>query len=176
MFCPDCGMENANNQKFCRRCGTNLIALERAREVVSEISTGHAVPPVEPRTVLRILAFIASLGFICVTAMIMLLSAFQYLDSNDPARFHGPPIGVIAGFFGYGALVLICRQLLTLLKQASQPTAPVALPPRANVTAAPPALPPSLPIDTNRSLSAAPAFHSVVEEDTKTFAQQPQSR
>jgi hypothetical protein len=173
MFCPDCGMENANNQKFCRRCGTNLIALERARAVITEISTG-APQQIEPRTVLRILAFVASFGFAAVTTAMIVLSMIQYIDAPpDSPRWNDPPMGIIAGLFGYTALVLICRQLLSLLKHA--PAAPVALPQtlaRASITAPPP----SLLIDTNRSLSAAPAYQSIIEEDTKTFTQQPQSR
>lgn len=169
MFCPDCGMENANSQKFCRRCGVNLVALERAREVITEISTG-APPQIEPRTVLRILAFVASFGFAAVTATIIALSLIQYVDA-PPDRWHGPPIGVIAGLFGYTALVLICRQLLNLLKHAPRANAPLTLPPapaRTSLSAP--------PVDTNRSLSAAPAYHSIVEDETKTFAKQPQSR
>ena len=56
MFCPDCGAENSRSQKFCTRCGTNLIAIDRAREIVSEMKANVSAPPVSPRAILIIVA------------------------------------------------------------------------------------------------------------------------
>ncbi len=37
MFCPNCGTDNSKGQKFCTRCGTNLLAIDRAREIITEL-------------------------------------------------------------------------------------------------------------------------------------------
>src|SRR5215813_7437680 len=102
MFCPDCGAENSRSQKFCTRCGTNLIAIDRAREIVSEMRANASAPPVSPGGILKIVALISAIGFIDTAA-------------GTVALKH---TGLTQSFFalvGFTALVMICRYLLQLI-------------------------------------------------------------
>jgi hypothetical protein len=102
MFCPDCGAENSRSQKFCTRCGTNLIAIDRAREIVSEMRANASAPPVSPEGILKIVALISAIGFIATAA-------------GTVALKH---TGLTQSFFalvGFTALVMICRYLLQLI-------------------------------------------------------------
>src|SRR5262245_35731699 len=85
MYCPNCGVENVQGQKYCRRCGVSLSAADYAREFVNEATTGNptdqphqtAVPMVLKATVL-----VSILGFLFVTIGAVIMTSFQF-DSPD---------------------------------------------------------------------------------------------
>lgn len=156
MFCPDCGAENVRSQKFCVRCGSNLLAIDRAREIIGEVVAGSVQNEAAPNHVLRIIALISICGFFCITAGTVFLAL---IDSDSPVPF----------FFGAGgfiALVLICRQLLRT--SGSSRSTPVVG--RSTVLPTPP---PAVPLPrtvTNRGLGAAAVpFESITEESTRQF-------
>jgi hypothetical protein len=152
MFCPNCGTDNAKGQKFCTRCGTNLLAIERAREIVSEMTSSAPVPQVSPNLVFIITALISVVGFIAITAGMVTLAEI-------PGK--GPETGFLC-LSGFTSLVLICRYLLTLIRPAGKPEKRQVIPP------APPQFPAAG--TTNRSLGEAPAsYQSVIEDPTRQF-------
>lgn len=158
MFCPNCGTENAKSQKFCTRCGTNLLAIDRAREIVSEMTGSAPVSQVSPNLVFITAALISIIGIIAVVAGTVELS-------NRPGGAELPAIFCLAGF---AALVLICRYLLSLIKPASKPVKNAVIP------SAPPLFPPASA--TNRSLNEAPtSYPSVVEDPTRQFERERRS-
>ncbi len=151
MFCPDCGANNPQGQKFCTRCGTNILAIDRAREIVGEMTSGDGAPYISPGGVLLIVALISVIGIIATTAGIVKLMEI------DAGR---GPIPVIFAISGFTSIVLISRYLLGLL----QPGA------RKNRAPVYPAPPPALRGTTNRALQEPPpGFQSVVEEPTQQF-------
>jgi hypothetical protein len=159
MFCPDCGTENSRSQKFCTSCGSNLIALQHARTVVSEV-VGNSTHQLQAGTVLKIVAFVSIFGLFFVTAGTVALTAIEIAASHD-GRIHTP----LAGFFGLGgllAVVMICRHLLSLIKSA-----PKAEPQPTNLPQAQP-----LKNTTNRSLAEGSPYFSVTEQATQQFEQQ----
>jgi zinc-ribbon domain len=161
MYCPDCGAENSRSQKFCTRCGTNLIAIGRAREIVSEIATGAPVPQFEASSMIKAVAWISILGFLFVTIGSIVIMGI------DGGR---TPIPVFFGFCGFGALVLICRHLLGLIKYGgvSGEKGPGK---QADY------LPPVMSKATNRALNEqAPTYNSIVEEPTQQFESERQKR
>jgi hypothetical protein len=164
MFCPNCGLENAKGQKFCRRCGANLLALDLARDFMNEVATGQPVNRVESGTILKIVALISSLGMVFVTGGVIALSIIQSTTSGGHS---GPPMSLFLAMFGYGAIVLICWRLLKLLESA-QPSARPPLAPVLPVTA-PSYSAPALHGQTNRNLGEAPPYHSVIEQETQQF-------
>jgi hypothetical protein len=154
MFCPDCGAENVRSQKFCVRCGSNLVAIDRAREIIGDVVAGSVQNEGVPSHVLRIIALISICAFFCITAGTVFLAL---IESDSPAPF----------FFGTGgfiALVLICRQLLRA--SGSSRTTPVV-----SRTAVPPTPPATLArAATNRGLGAAAVpFQSITEDSTRQF-------
>lgn len=153
MFCPNCGTENAKSQKFCTRCGTNLLAIDRAREIVSEMTGGGPpVSQVSPNLVFITAALISIIGIIAITAGTVELS-------GRPDRGPEPVIFCLVGFT---ALVLICRYLISLINPASKPST------KTIVSPAPPVFIPTS--TTNRSLNEAPAsYQSIVEDSTRQF-------
>ena len=170
MYCPNCGVENSKGQKFCRRCGANLLAVDVAREFINEVAAGNLTnqqnQPNVP-AVLKITALVSILGFLFVTAGATALTIIQYASEN-----HGPPLGIFLAFAGYTALVLICRQLLKLatLTTTTTQTGMRSWPLQAT---APPAVaphtPPALHGQTNRNLAEASGYHSVTESETQQF-------
>jgi hypothetical protein len=144
MFCPDCGAENSRSQKFCTRCGTNLIAIERAREIVSEMSANVSAPPLEPSSILRIVALISAIGFIATTAgTVALIRA-------------GGPIPVFFALGGFITTVMICYYLLQMIK----PPARTEMSRQASPVAS----------ATNRALGGSSSpYHSIIEESTQQF-------
>src|SRR5262245_41182170 len=104
MFCPDCGVENSEGNKFCRRCGINLITIERAREFISEFTNGPPTPQIESTTVIKIVAWVGILGFLFLTAGTVLI----HHNNNSPIPF-------LFALCGFSALVLICRYLIKLI-------------------------------------------------------------
>jgi hypothetical protein len=160
MFCPDCGAENSKGQKFCTRCGTNLIAIDRARDIVSEVATGAPVPQLQSSTVLKSVALISIFGFLFLTIGTVIL-----IEIDDGRG----PIPVIFGLSGFAALVLICRYLLKLIAPNAAAVGPPSLP--ASYTA------PAMRGATNRRLSepAAP-YQSIIEDPTKQFESERRSK
>ena len=154
MFCPDCGAENSKGQKFCSRCGTNLIAIDRAREIVTEMTTSAPAPLFESSTILRIVALIGIFGFLFVTIGTVILMAI------DNGR---GPISLFFGLSGFTSLVLICRYLLKLINPSA-----IAGPKKKSMP--PTYIPPPARGATNRALSeSATPYHSVIEDQTKQF-------
>lgn len=177
MFCPSCGLENAQSQKFCRRCGTNLLALQAATEMVSGMAQGHATNQLDPKFVLKIVALLGTLGFFLVTGGAIALTVIQATSSPDGLR-HDPPLGLFLAMSGYTALILICRMLMKWASPANaKPILPVFNQP---VSYAPPvnqfAPPSAVGANTNPALNAAPAYQSIIEDETRQFIKQPQDR
>jgi hypothetical protein len=159
MFCPDCGAENSRGQKYCTRCGTNLIAIDRARAIVSEMTTGTPVPPVDSSSIIKIVAWISIFGFLFITLGAVIITAI------DEAR---SPMGLFFGFGGYAALFLICRHLLGLIKSAGRVETSSRL---ADYIA------PATPKATNRVLNEpSTPYNSVIEEPTQQFDAERQKR
>ena len=151
MFCPDCGAENSRSQKFCTRCGTNLIAIDRAREIVNEMKANVSAAPVTPSSILRIVALISAIGFIAITAGTVALG------------HRGDPIALFFALGGFTALVMICRYLLEMIKPPARTEinrqAPQAEPAISGVGSA-----------TNRALGGPSAqYHGIIEEPTQQF-------
>lgn len=156
MFCPDCGTDNSRNQRFCTRCGSNLIAIDRAREILSEMSSNASAPVLPTTTILRIVALIATVGFLATTGGVLALM------SIDEGR---GPIPVFFGIGGFTSMVLICRYLLNMLKTGVPGEVKKAGGPP--VYTAPQAVRGS---NTNRSLQeGAPSYQSVIEDPTRQF-------
>jgi len=105
MFCPDCGIENSKGNKFCRRCGINLIAIDRAREFINEFTLGPPTQQLDSTTVIKIVAWIGIFGFLFVTAGTAIL---HEIHNNFPIPF-------FFALSGFSALVLICRLLTRLI-------------------------------------------------------------
>jgi hypothetical protein len=178
MFCPSCGLENAQSQKFCRRCGTNLLALQAATEMVSGMAQGHATNQLDPKFVLKIIAALGIAGFLFITGGAIALTAIQATTTPDGRGLDGPPLGLFLAFCGYGALVWLCRMLM---KWASPMNGKPALPVfNQPLSYAPPinqmAPPSAVGANTNPALNAAPAYQSIIEDETRQFAKQPQDR
>jgi hypothetical protein len=150
MFCPDCGAENSRSQKFCTRCGTNLIAIDRAREIVREMNANVPPPPVAPSSILRIVAFISAIGFIATSAGTVALR-----------NIGGLPLFFALG--GFTALVMICRYLLQMINPPSRTEMSRQAPPVASAAS-------GVGSVTNRALSESPTpYHSIIEEPTQQF-------
>jgi zinc ribbon protein len=151
VYCPDCGAENSRSQKYCTRCGTNLIAIDRAREIVSEMRANVSSPPVAPSSILRIVALISAIGFIATT-------------SGTVALMHvGGPTPLFFALGGFTALVMICRYLLQMINPQARTGMGRQAPPA-------PAATPVVGGATNRALGGAPTpYHSIIEEPTQQF-------
>jgi hypothetical protein len=151
MFCPDCGAENSRGQKFCTRCGTNLIAIDRAREIVSEMKANVSAPPVSPSSILRIVALISAIGFIAITGGAVALMPI------------GGPIPLFFALGGFASLVMICYYLLQLIKPPARTEMSRQAPPVEYAI-------PGLGSATNRALGeSSTPYHSVIEEPTQQF-------
>ena len=151
MFCPDCGAENSRSQKFCTRCGTNLIAIDRAREIVSEMKANVSAPPAQPSSILRIVGLISAIGFITITGGTIALATF------------GGPLPVFFVVGGFTALATICYYLLQMIKSPAR-TEIIRQAPQVDsaISGARGA--------TNRALGEPPTqYHSVIEEPTQQF-------
>ena len=162
MFCPDCGAENSRGQKYCTRCGTNLIAIDRARDIVNEVTTGAPVPQFESSSIIKSVAWVSIFGILAVTIGSVIIMAI------DRGR---TPIPVFFGLCGFGALVLICRQLLGLIKAGGRSENKAAQRKSDYLS-------PELPKPTNRALHdpASSTYGSIVEEPTQQFESEKQKR
>ena len=160
MFCPDCGAENSRGQKYCTRCGTNLIAIDRAREIVSEVSTGTPAPQFDSASIIKTVAWISILGFLFITVGSIIIMA---IDGGKT------PIPVFFGLCGFGALVLICRHLLGLIKAAGRTENKISAKQSDY-------LPPAMPKPTNRALNEPSSYNSIIEEPTQQFETERQKR
>jgi hypothetical protein len=161
MFCPDCGAENSRGQKYCTRCGTNLIVIDRAREIVSEMTAGTPAPQFESSTIIKSVAWISIFGFIFITLGALIITAI------DEAR---TPMGIFFGLGGFTALVLICRYLLRLVKSESR-TEDKKSSRHSDY------IPPATPKVTNRALNeSSPSYNSIIEEPTQQLEGERQKR
>jgi len=159
MFCPNCGTENSKSQKFCTRCGTNLLAIDRAREIVNEMTSSAPVSQVSPNLVFATAALSGIIGIIVIT-----LGTVELFSRGGN---HGPE-PVMFCLAGFATLVLICRYLISLIKPASK------LSTKNAVSPAPPVFTPTG--TTNRSLNEAPAsYQSIVEDSTRQFERERRS-
>lgn len=155
MFCPDCGTDNSRNQRYCTKCGSNLMAIDRAREIVNEMSSGSAAPVIPSTTILRIVALISTVGFLATTGGVLALM------SIDEGR---GPIPIFFAIGGFVSMVLICRHLLNMLKggtpgEISRKQTPPYTAPQAVRGG-----------NTNRSLQeGSPSYQSVIEDPTRQF-------
>ncbi len=164
MFCPNCGTDNSKGQKFCTRCGTNLLAIDRAREIISEMNSSAPAPAVSPNLVFATVALLSVIGFIVVT-----LGTYEL--SRDDGR-HGPlPFFFMAG--GFTALILICRYLIGLIKPSNKKETTTIQPVQPNSYAPPSSLPRGT---TNRALNEASVpYQSIVEDSTRQFEHEKRS-
>jgi hypothetical protein len=156
MFCPECGTENSRGLKFCTRCGTSLLAVEYARSIVTEITTGKSNNDLAASTVLRTTAFISAFGLVFITLGTIFLSLI-YQDR------HGPPMSLFFCMFGLGALVLIVKQMLKLIDrpEKSLPPSTIQLPATTN------------PLTQQRHLNESHQQpYSVTEERTRQLENQ----
>ncbi|MBL8186957.1 MAG: zinc ribbon domain-containing protein [Acidobacteria bacterium] len=154
MFCPNCGTENSKGQKFCTRCGTNLLAIDRAREIISEMNT-VSVPSVSPNLVFVTVAVLSIIGFISIT-----IGTYEMMrgDGKDT------PLPTIFALGGFSSLVLICRYLLGLIKPVVKVEKPVIPSPPATYN------PPTIQRGTtNKALNEAAPYQSVIEDPTRQF-------
>ena len=155
MFCPDCGTANVKSQKFCTRCGANILAFERAREFIGDVVAGPRASQPQSSTILKIVALISIFGFLFITSGTVILASVGEGRTSIPF-----------GAVGFIALVLICRSLLRLAGTASgtETMSPVSAP--SYVTP----MPPPARAATNRRLGEANiAYDSVTEESTRQF-------
>jgi hypothetical protein len=164
MFCPNCGTENSKAQKFCTRCGTNLLAIDRAREIITEMNNATPAPAVSPNLVFGTVALLSVIGFLVVT-----LGTYEL--ARDDGR-HGPlPFFFMAG--GFTSLILICRYLIGLIKPANRKETKMIQPAQPSSYIQP------QPVQrgtTNRALNeAAMPQHSVIEDPTQQFEQKTRS-
>lgn len=158
MFCPECGTDNARNQKFCTRCGTSLLAIEYARSIVNEMAAGKASSGVEASIVLKAVAAVSTIGFL--TTMVGTIVLSNIYDRPGDA-----PVGLLFGLAGLVALILINRQLLKLI---SNPQAQSKPHPLQNIL-------PQQPVGhvTNRNLGeGTQPYYSVTEERTRQLENQ----
>jgi hypothetical protein len=175
MFCPSCGMENAQGQKFCRRCGTHLLALQAASEMLTDMAQGQAANQLDPKFVLKLVAFLGSFGFMAITGGAIALTAIQVTSAPDGRGLDGPPLGIVLAMAGYPTLVWLCRILMKWASPAHNKPAlpmvsqPVAYMPPVNQVSA-------VGANTNPTLNAAPAYQSIIEDETRQFAKQPQNK
>lgn len=153
MFCPDCGAQNIKSQKFCVRCGSNLVMIDRAREIVGEVGTAGAIK--ESNQAMRVIAIISIVGFLCLTVGTIFLLLIDQGQS---------PVSSIFGVGGFAALILICRMLLRASNAASARNTSTTE--RIMIPSNPPQVAPG---GTNRALGAAVPFQSVIEESTRQF-------
>lgn len=160
MFCPDCGTENSKSQKFCTRCGSNIMALEHARTVVSEVAGSNSANHLQPSTVLKIVAFVSILGMFFVTAGTV---AILGIEAASTGRIN-TPISIFFGLGGMFTIMMICRYLLGLVKSA----------PKSEIQFTKVAQAQPLKSTTNRSLSEGQPYFSVTEQSTQQF--EPQRR
>jgi hypothetical protein len=161
MFCPDCGGENSRGQKYCTRCGTNLIAIDRAREIVNEMTTGAPVPQFESSSIIKTVAWVSIFGFLFITLGTVIIMA---IDEGKT------PIPVLFGISGFGALVLICRHLLGLVKYGARVE-------DKKSSRQADYIPPVTPKATNRALNEpSPSYNSIIEEPTQQFEAERQKR
>lgn len=163
MFCPHCGLENAKGQKFCRRCGANLMAFDLAQNFINEVATVPTTHQAEPNSILKITALISILGFLFITIGVIILTLMQH-EYHQP----GPPMGLFLAIFGYGAIVLICRRLLKLLELPRPAIKPFVGQPAMH-SPAQPYLAAPMPSQTNRNLGATPVYNSITEQETQQF-------
>lgn len=141
-------------QKFCTRCGNNLLAVDRAREIVTELNAPVAGNQYNSSLILKVVALISIFGFLANTGGTIFL---MLIDGGRT------PIPLFFGFAGFLALVMICRHLLRLPAGAA-PVEPAARPATGHITHAGPRG------ATNRRLAeAAVPYQSVVEEKTRQF-------
>ena len=168
MFCPNCGLENSQGQKFCRRCGANLLAVDLARGIVNEVSSGAAANQLEPNNILKITALFSILSFLFVTIGAIVVTIIEYTANPTEAR-HGPPIGLFLAMLGYTAIVLITRRLLKLLETTRNDARPYVMQPAFQPQPVQPAQAAMPPSQTNRNLGAAPVYHSITEQETQQF-------
>jgi hypothetical protein len=151
MFCPDCGAENSRSRKFCTRCGTNLIAIDRAREIVSEMEANVSAPTASPSSILKIVALISAIGFVAITGGTIALATF------------GGPIPLFFAIGGFTALVTICYYLLQMIKP----------PARTEISRQAPQVDSAIfgaRGATNRALGeSSTSYQSVIEEQTQQF-------
>jgi hypothetical protein len=164
MFCPNCGTDNSKGQKFCTRCGMNLLAIDRAREIVNEMTTNlPSTPTVSPNLVFVTAVLISIIGFIAVATGTVELS-------KNPGS---GPLPTIFALCGFTTLTLICRYLLKLISPPSKVEVKQLIPPASPGLYAPPPLPHGA---TNRALNEASSYQSIVEDPTRQFEYERRSK
>jgi|GEM_PF-1858985 len=167
MFCPDCGTENLRSQKFCTRCGTNLMAIDRAREIMSEVATSASSDQVDSTTILKIVALVSIFGFLFVTGGAIALAGI--IVSSHAHDFI--PASIVLAMAGYASIILICLRLLKLISgRPSNSKRPASSSPAYTA-------PPAVTGSTNPALGeGATPYQSVTEQSTKQFeAQRPRA-
>lgn len=154
MFCPNCGTENSKGQKFCTRCGTNLLAIDRAREIITEMNT-VSVPSVSPNLVFVTVALLSIVGFVAIT-----VGTVEMFNRGA----NRSPIPIFFAMGGFSALVMICRYLLGLIKPTVKVEKPAIQSPPVSYH------PPTISRGTtNKALNEAAPYQSIIEDPTRQF-------
>jgi hypothetical protein len=131
-----------------------LIAIDRAREIVSEMTANTSAPLVAPSFILRIVALISAIGFIATTLGVVEL---MKIDGGKS------PISLFFGLGGFAALVMICHYLLRMIGPSAKTGANMPAQPASQA-------PPAMSGATNRALGKSPVpHHSIIEEPTQQF-------
>ena len=157
MFCPDCGTANVKSQKFCTRCGANILTIDRAREIIGEVRVSQTASQPPSPTILKMVALISIFGLLFITIGTTILAS---IDEGKT------PISVTFGVAGFIALVLICRSLLRSAGSTSavEPVGQIIAP--SYVT---PTSPPVRAVTNRRLGEGGVAYDSVTEESTRQF-------
>jgi zinc-ribbon domain len=151
MYCPGCGTETSENQKFCRSCGMGLQMISQA--VAKHLSTADSSgPPVEREAskLRRMSTLLWGMAAVFVgMALIVVGKQFPYYDWIGL-------IGVLVLLLGaFVATYGILSHLRQITSPSRNPHRP-AEPPRADPTALASANPleqiPSVTEDTTRTL------------------------
>lgn len=165
MFCPECGTDNSKNQKFCTRCGTSLLAVEYARSIVNEISTGQSNSDLSASSVLKMATLISILGLLFITMGTIFLSLIY-------SEQQGPPVGLFFGISGLIAMVLIVRRVLRLIDRPEKSSKPFSLPLPVKTNPLNTTMP-NPAATTNPSLTeGSQPYYSVTEERTRQLEKQ----
>lgn len=148
MFCPQCGIDNVPNLKFCKRCGTNL-------DIVSySLSTPPEKLFVQPligrehvKTILWVIAMVVVGGLGMLTGLLVSLAKLLSPGQQEI-------VGML-GFFGFSALTVIVILLLRLLGRKADRQQEPAIAPAPGRT-----------LSSSATYLAPPAPASVIEQTT----------
>ncbi len=106
MFCPSCGLEYTQKTNYCKRCGEDL----------NPAGVADAPKKTQPNVTGMFWGVIA----FCLTAMVLLLAAFDYFSRQNTGRCDGlcgddEKILTFVGFFSFVVALLLIWQLARMV-------------------------------------------------------------